>query len=78
MSFAVGEIYVRHLNFQFCGYVNTISLYCAAEKLRIELLLSKVTMWLWIFVAAFCLTTTATEDIGPDTCGQDRTKLANW
>ena len=34
-------------------------------------------MWVWVFMATFGLAVT-TEDIGPDTCGKDRTKLSNW
>ena len=36
-------------------------------------------MWIWVFMATFAFgLAVTTEDIGPDTCGKDRTKLSNW
>ena len=69
MSFAVYKI-VRHL-ILFCDDVNRNSL---GDHFRMD---ANMKMLLWVFMAMIGLALT-TEDIGPDTCGKDRTKLSNW
>ena len=55
----------------FCDDVNRNSL---GDHFRID---ARMKMLLWVFMAMFGFVLT-NEDIGPDTCGKDRTKLSNW